>query len=74
MAARDLAVIVSACRTAIGSFGGTLKDLSAPQLGPQLLQFGAIAFAIHLLRAWVVGRHDGPAFADTKLASQALLT
>jgi len=27
------AVILSACRTAIGSFGGVLKDLSAPQLG-----------------------------------------
>jgi acetyl-CoA C-acetyltransferase len=27
------AVIVSACRTAIGSFGGALKDLTAPQLG-----------------------------------------
>ena len=27
------AVILSACRTAIGSFGGALKDLSAPQLG-----------------------------------------
>ena len=28
-----LAVILSACRTAIGSFGGALKDLSAPDLG-----------------------------------------
>ena len=27
------AVIVSAARTAIGSFGGTLKDISAPELG-----------------------------------------
>ena len=27
------AIILSACRTAIGSFGGTLKDLTAPQLG-----------------------------------------
>jgi len=27
------AVIVSACRTPIGSFGGALKDLSAPDLG-----------------------------------------
>ncbi len=27
------AVILSACRTPIGSFGGALKDLSAPQLG-----------------------------------------
>ena len=25
--------IVSCCRTAVGSFGGTLKDVSAPQLG-----------------------------------------
>ena len=27
------AVIVSACRTPIGSFGGTLKDITARQLG-----------------------------------------
>jgi acetyl-CoA C-acetyltransferase len=27
------AVILSACRTPIGSFGGTLKDLSAADLG-----------------------------------------
>lgn len=27
------AVLLSACRTPIGSFGGALKDLSAPQLG-----------------------------------------
>ncbi len=27
------AVILSACRTPIGAFGGALKDLSAPQLG-----------------------------------------
>jgi acetyl-CoA C-acetyltransferase len=33
MAREPLAVILSACRTAIGSFGGTLKDLSAPDLG-----------------------------------------
>ena len=31
------AVILSACRTAIGSFGGALKDLSAPQLGSIVL-------------------------------------
>ncbi|MGH9347483.1 MAG: acetyl-CoA C-acetyltransferase [Vicinamibacterales bacterium] len=29
----DHAVILSACRTPIGSFGGALKDLSAPDLG-----------------------------------------
>jgi acetyl-CoA C-acetyltransferase len=29
----DPAVIVSACRTPIGSFGGALKDLTAPDLG-----------------------------------------
>jgi acetyl-CoA C-acetyltransferase len=29
----DPVVLVSACRTPIGSFGGALKDLSAPQLG-----------------------------------------
>src|SRR5689334_18561487 len=27
------AVLLSACRTPIGSFGGALKDLTAPQLG-----------------------------------------
>src|SRR5215471_9988918 len=27
------AVILSACRTPIGSFGGALKDLTAPELG-----------------------------------------
>ncbi|MBM3777442.1 MAG: acetyl-CoA C-acetyltransferase [Acidimicrobiia bacterium] len=30
---RPLAVILSACRTAIGGFGGSLKDLSAADLG-----------------------------------------
>src|SRR5688572_19202445 len=30
---QPLAVILSACRTPIGSFGGALKDLSAPDLG-----------------------------------------
>jgi len=29
----DHAVILSACRTPIGSFGGALKDLSAADLG-----------------------------------------
>jgi acetyl-CoA C-acetyltransferase len=29
----DPAVIVAACRTPIGAFGGALKDLTAPQLG-----------------------------------------
>ena len=33
MSTPPLAVILSACRTAIGSFGGALKDLSAPDLG-----------------------------------------
>ena len=33
MSAQPLAVILSACRTAIANFGGTLKDLSAPDLG-----------------------------------------
>jgi acetyl-CoA C-acetyltransferase len=28
-----LAIILSACRTAVGNFGGALKDLSAPELG-----------------------------------------
>ena len=29
----DESVILSACRTPIGSFGGVLKDLSAAELG-----------------------------------------
>jgi acetyl-CoA C-acetyltransferase len=33
MPAQPLAVILSACRTAIGSFGGALKDFTAPDLG-----------------------------------------
>jgi acetyl-CoA C-acetyltransferase len=33
MARYEPAVILSACRTAIGSFGGALKDMSAPRLG-----------------------------------------
>jgi acetyl-CoA C-acetyltransferase len=33
MATEPLAVILSACRTPVGSFGGALKDLSAPDLG-----------------------------------------
>ncbi|HEY0873139.1 MAG TPA: acetyl-CoA C-acetyltransferase [Vicinamibacterales bacterium] len=32
------AVILSACRTPIGSFGGTLKDLSAPDLGAVVIR------------------------------------
>lgn len=31
-------VIVSACRTAVGSFGGTLKDTPAPELGAIVMQ------------------------------------
>ncbi len=33
MADKSMAVILSACRTPIGSFGGALKDLSASDLG-----------------------------------------
>ena len=33
MRRQELAVILSACRTPIGSFGGTLKDMSAAELG-----------------------------------------
>jgi acetyl-CoA C-acetyltransferase len=33
LAASDLAVILSACRTPVASFGGALKDLSAADLG-----------------------------------------
>ncbi|MGE3841993.1 MAG: acetyl-CoA C-acetyltransferase [Vicinamibacterales bacterium] len=32
------AVILGACRTAIGSFGGSLKDLSAPELGAVVIR------------------------------------
>src|SRR6266705_3480988 len=31
-------VIVSACRTAIGSFGGSLSSLSAPRLGSTVIE------------------------------------
>ena len=34
---RDV-VIAAACRTAIGTFGGALKDLSAVQLGSLVIQ------------------------------------
>src|SRR6478735_5645308 len=34
----DNAVIVSACRTPIGSFGGALKDLSAADLGAVVIR------------------------------------
>src|ERR1043166_4217896 len=34
----ELAVILSACRTPIGSFGGSLKDLSAPDLGAVVIR------------------------------------
>ncbi|MGE0041532.1 MAG: acetyl-CoA C-acetyltransferase [Vicinamibacterales bacterium] len=33
MAASELGVILSACRTPIGSFGGALKSLTSPELG-----------------------------------------
>ena len=32
------AVILSACRTAIGSFGGALKDVSAADLGATVIR------------------------------------
>src|SRR5919201_3091151 len=34
----DNAVIISACRTPIGSFGGALKDLSASDLGAVVIK------------------------------------
>ena len=34
MSVEPLSVILSACRTPIGSFGGSLKDLSAPIWAP----------------------------------------
>jgi acetyl-CoA C-acetyltransferase len=47
MPQEPLSVIVSACRTAIGSFGGALKDVSAPDLGAvvirEALTRGAVA-------------------------------
>jgi acetyl-CoA C-acetyltransferase len=38
MPAYEPAVILSACRTPIGSFGGALKDLSAVDLGAQVIR------------------------------------
>jgi acetyl-CoA C-acetyltransferase len=38
MSQDPLAVIVSACRTPIGSFGGSLKDVSAPDLGAVVIR------------------------------------
>jgi len=38
MARAPLAVILSACRTPIGSFGGTLKDLTAADLGAVVIR------------------------------------
>src|SRR5690349_23996962 len=47
MSREALSVIVSACRTAIGTFGGSLKDVSAPDLGAvavrEALARGAVA-------------------------------
>ena len=37
----ELAVILSACRTAIGSFGGALKDRSAAELGAVVVREAA---------------------------------
>src|SRR4026208_355291 len=34
----DNAVILSACRTPIGAFGGALKDLTAPDLGALVIR------------------------------------
>src|SRR5436189_6119100 len=44
MAASDDVVIISACRTPVGKFQGSLSDLSAPQLG-------AIVVRVAVLRA-----------------------
>jgi len=38
MAKDALSVIVSACRTPIGTFGGSLKDVSAPDLGAVVIR------------------------------------
>jgi acetyl-CoA C-acetyltransferase len=38
MAALDDVVIISACRTAVGKFQGSLSDLSAPQLGAAVVR------------------------------------
>ncbi|MHA1287918.1 MAG: acetyl-CoA C-acyltransferase, partial [Candidatus Thorarchaeota archaeon] len=34
-------VVVSACRSPIGTFGGSLKDLQAPELAAQVIK-GAV--------------------------------
>ena len=38
MLSEPLAVIVGACRTPVGNFGGALKDLSAPDLGAVVIR------------------------------------
>ncbi len=38
MSSPPLAVILSACRTPIGSFGGALKEMSAPDLGADVVR------------------------------------
>src|ERR1700722_18658769 len=38
MASFDDAVIISACRTAVGKFQGSLSDFSAPQLGAAVVR------------------------------------
>lgn len=38
MSQYEPAVIVSACRTPIGSFGGALKDVTAPELGARVIR------------------------------------
>ena len=37
-------VILSACRTPIGAFGGALKDVSAPDLGAAAIREAIAAF------------------------------
>ena len=51
MAEKREVVIVSAVRTAIGTFGGTLKDFSSSQLGTVAVK-EAIARASRSTQAW----------------------
>jgi len=41
------AVIVSAVRTAVGSFGGSLKDVSAAELGAIVIREGIFIICSH---------------------------
>ena len=40
-------LILSACRTPIGSFGGALKSLSAPELGAIVIREAIVRAGVH---------------------------